>query len=72
MDGHMRAYNKLTGRIVWDIDTKRDYETVNDVKAHGGSIKGAGPTVVDGWVYFASGYGLFGMPGNVFLAYGPK
>ncbi len=72
MDGHMRAYNKLTGQIVWDIDTKRDYETVNGVKAHGGSIKGAGPTVVDGWVYFTSGYGLFGMPGNVFLAYGPK
>jgi len=28
--------------------------------------------VVDGWVYFGSGYGLWGLPGNVFLAYGPK
>ncbi len=72
MDGHMRAYNKKSGAIVWDIDTKGEYQTVNGVKAQGGSIKGAGPTVVGGWVYFSSGYGLFGMPGNVFLAYGPK
>ena len=72
MDGHMRAYDKSNGEIVWDVDTKKNYDTVNQVKASGGSIKGAGPTVVDGWVYFASGYGLFGMPGNVFLAFGPK
>ncbi len=72
MDGHMRAYDTETGKIIWDVDTKGNYETVNGVVAHGGSIKGAGATVVDGWVYFSSGYGLFGMPGNVFLAYGPK
>lgn len=72
MDGHMRAYDSDTGKVLWDVDTKRDYETVNGVPARGGSIKGAGATVVGGWVYFSSGYGLFGMPGNVFLAYGPK
>ncbi len=72
MDGHMRAYDTRDGRIIWDVDTKGEYSTVNGVPASGGSIKGAGVTVVDGWVYFSSGYGLFGMPGNVFLAYGPK
>ncbi|MEQ8659944.1 MAG: PQQ-binding-like beta-propeller repeat protein [Gammaproteobacteria bacterium] len=72
MDGHMRAYDSTTGQVIWDVDTKGSYDTVNGVPAHGGSIKGAGVTVVDGWVYFSSGYGLFGMPGNVFLAYGPK
>lgn len=72
MDGHMRAYDPATGKIIWDIDTKRDYETVNGVPARGGSIKGPGVTVVDGWLYFGSGYGLFGLPGNVFLAFGPK
>ncbi|MGE4617805.1 MAG: PQQ-binding-like beta-propeller repeat protein [Gammaproteobacteria bacterium] len=72
MDGHMRAYDPAHGQLIWDIDTKGDYATVNGVPAKGGSIKGAGVTVVDGWVYFGSGYGIFGMPGNVFLAFGPK
>jgi polyvinyl alcohol dehydrogenase (cytochrome) len=72
MDGHMRAYDPATGKVVWDVDTLRDYPTVNGVKAKGGSIKGAGVVVVDGWVYFGSGYGLWGMPGNVYVAYGPK
>lgn len=71
MDGHMRVYDPTTGRVIWDYDTLRDYSTVNGVPAHGGAIKGAGVTVVDGWVYFGSGYGLWGMPGNVFLAFGP-
>lgn len=72
MDGHMRAYDPASGKVIWDIDTKREFETVNNVPARGGSIKGAGVTVVNGWVYFGSGYGLWGLPGNVFLAYGPK
>ena len=72
MDGHMRAYDPDTGKVIWDIDTKREYPTVNEVASVGGSIKGAGVTVVDGWVYFGSGYGLWGLPGNVFLAFGPK
>lgn len=72
MDGHLRAYDSHSGKIVWDIDTRHDFPTVNGVPAHGGSIKGAGVTVVDGWVYAGSGYGLWGMPGNVFLAFGPR
>ncbi len=72
MDGHMRAYDPTNGKVIWDLDTKRDYTTVNKVAGKGGSIKGAGVTVVDGWLYFGSGYGLWGLPGNVFLAYGPK
>ncbi len=72
MDGHMRAYDPATGKVIWDYDTKREFATVNNVPAKGGSIKGAGVTVVDGWIYFGSGYGLWGLPGNVFLAFGPK
>jgi polyvinyl alcohol dehydrogenase (cytochrome) len=72
MDGHMRAYDPATGKVIWDVSTLRDYPTVNGVKAKGGSIKGAGVVVAAGWVYFGAGYGLWGMPGNVFMAYGPK
>jgi polyvinyl alcohol dehydrogenase (cytochrome) len=42
---------------------------VNGVKAVGGSIDGPGPVVVNGMLYFNSGYFL-GRPGNVLLAFG--
>ncbi len=70
LDGHMRAYSAKDGSIVWDFDTGVPFETVNGVKAKGGSIDGAGPTVVNGMVYTNSGYARFtGGPGNVLLAF---
>ncbi|MCU1276109.1 MAG: polyvinyl-alcohol dehydrogenase, partial [Bryobacterales bacterium] len=48
LDGHLRAYSTSDGRIVWDVDTAKDFETVNGVKASGGSIDGPGPVVVGG------------------------
>ncbi len=71
MDGYLRAYDPKTGKIIWKYDTKRKYDTVNKVPGNGGSLNGAGVTVVDGWLYFTSGYGFNGMPGNVLLAFGP-
>ena len=41
LDGHLRAY----GKIVWDVDTKRNYTTVNGVPAHGGSLDGPGVVI---------------------------
>jgi polyvinyl alcohol dehydrogenase (cytochrome) len=70
LDGHLRAYSAESGKVVWDIDTKQDYVTVNGVKANGGSIDGPGPVVVDGTLYVNSGYSyLGGVPGNVLLAF---
>ena len=51
LDGHLRAYLADDGKIVWDQDTKGDYQTVNGVAAKGGSIDGGGAVVVDGMVY---------------------
>ena len=68
-DGHLRAYETKAGAIIWDFDTARDFETVNAVKARGGSINAMGPTVVGGMVYMTSGYSGNGMPGNVLLAF---
>ena len=72
LDGHLRAYDAATGKIIWDFDTARDFETVNGVKAHGGSIEAAGPVIIDGMMLVNSGY-LFGgrMGGNVLLAFSP-
>jgi polyvinyl alcohol dehydrogenase (cytochrome) len=70
LDGHLRAYAAADGRIVWDVDTAKDYSTVNGVAAHGGSLDGPGAVVVDGMLYVNSGYGFFGTaPGNALLAF---
>jgi polyvinyl alcohol dehydrogenase (cytochrome) len=69
MDGHLRAHSTIDGKLIWDLDTVRDFETVNGVKAHGGSLNVAGATVADGMLFVDSGYNvLIGMPGNVLLA----
>jgi len=70
LDGHLRAYDTADGHIIWDFDTLRDFQTVNGVKAHGGSIDGAGPTIAGGMVYANAGYSRFPvMAGNVLLAF---
>ncbi len=69
-DGWLRAYDSATGRVLWQHDTVRDFDTVNGVPGTGGSLESAGPLVVDGHVLVNSGY-LFGgrMPGNVLLVF---
>jgi polyvinyl alcohol dehydrogenase (cytochrome) len=70
VDGHLRAYAADSGKIVWDVDTKQVYDTVNGVTARGGSLDGPGAVVVGGMVYVNSGYAFAGStPGNVLLAF---
>jgi polyvinyl alcohol dehydrogenase (cytochrome) len=72
MDGHLRAYAAADGKLLWDFDTLRDFDTVNGVQAKGGSLNGSGPTIFGGMLFVNSGYGaLGGMPGNVLLAFAP-
>ena len=71
IDGHFRAYAVADGRILWDFDTARPFETVNGVKATGGSIDVGGPAIAGGMVLTTSGYGTWGgKRGNVLLAFG--
>jgi polyvinyl alcohol dehydrogenase (cytochrome) len=69
--GTMRAYDARDGRIIWEYQTAKDYDTVNGVPARGGSINGPGPVVVDGMLFMNSGYAYLGLgqPGNVLLAF---
>ena len=70
VDGHLRAYDAANGKVVWDVDTAVDYKTANGVKAHGGSLDGAGPVIGGGTLFVNSGYSSAGgMPGNVLLAF---
>jgi len=69
-DGHIRAYDSLTGAIIWDFNTAREFKTLSGEIARGGSIESDGPVIASGHVLVNSGY-LFGgrMGGNVLLAF---
>jgi polyvinyl alcohol dehydrogenase (cytochrome) len=70
VSGYLRAYATGDARLLWEIDTARNYATVYGVSARGGAMEGPGPTIVDGMLYVNSGYGQWGgLPGNVLLAF---
>jgi len=72
IDGNLRAYSTRDGRIIWSFDTARPFDTVNGVKASGGSIDVGGPAIANGMVLTTSGYPQWsGKPGNVLLAFAP-
>jgi polyvinyl alcohol dehydrogenase (cytochrome) len=69
MDGILRGYSTVDGSVIFELDTVRSYETVNGVRAQGGALDGAGPTIAGGMMYVNSGYpNGGGMPGNVMIA----
>jgi polyvinyl alcohol dehydrogenase (cytochrome) len=55
MDGHLRAYSTIDGKILWDFDTAKAFQTQNGVRASGGPLDHGGPTIVNGGVYIISG-----------------
>jgi len=56
VSGYLRAYATDDARLLWEVDTARDYPIVNGGSARGGAIDGPGPTIVDGMLYVNSGY----------------
>lgn len=71
MDGHLRAYERDTGKLIWDFDTLRSFDTIDGKTAQGGSFGGGqGPIFKDGMMYVNSGYGVYEhIAGNVLLAF---
>jgi polyvinyl alcohol dehydrogenase (cytochrome) len=70
LDGHFRAYDSSNGKVLLDVNTTDEYDTVNGVPARGGSINGPGAAIAGGMVFVNSGYSTIGfMPGNVLLAF---
>jgi len=70
LDGHLRAYDSGSGKVLWDVNTVNEFDTVNRIQARGGSMNGPGATVAGGMLFVNSGYSSIGfMPGNVLLAF---
>jgi polyvinyl alcohol dehydrogenase (cytochrome) len=55
LDGHLRAYSTIDGKILWDFDTAKAFQTQNGVRASGGPLDHGGATIVNGGVYIISG-----------------
>ena len=58
LDGHLRAYSTIDGKVLWDFDTAQPLHTVNGVAASGGPLDRGGATIVNGMVYINSGNAL--------------
>lgn len=67
-DGQLRAYDSVTGKVLWTYQTNRKFTSVAGREARGGSIESDGPVIYRGNLLVNSGY-LFGsrVPGNVLL-----
>jgi polyvinyl alcohol dehydrogenase (cytochrome) len=61
LDGHLRAFSSIDGKILWDFDTVKPYQTQNGLNVSGGVLDHGGATIVNGIVYVNSG--------NVLLAF---
>jgi polyvinyl alcohol dehydrogenase (cytochrome) len=71
LDGGIRGYATADGKLLWQFDTNRSFDTVNGVTATGASIDGSPLVVGGGMIFVNSGYGgIAARPGNVLLAFG--
>ena len=70
LDGNLKAYDSVSGEIIWSFDTYGKFESVSGEKALGGSIESDGPVLYKGHVIVNSGY-QFGarMPGNALMVF---
>ena len=56
-DGHFRAYDAATGKVIWDTDTgSQPIRALNGKSVFGGVMDGGGPTIAGGMIYVHSGY----------------
>lgn len=69
-DGKLHALSTADGRVLWEYDTAKPFETVNRVAAKGGAIASIGPSIANGMLFIGSGYAVTGNNfGNVLLAF---
>jgi len=71
MDGLIKVFSTTNGEPIFTYDTAHPFTTMNGVEARGGAIDNFSVWAANGTLFVQSGYGLFGIPGNVLLAFKP-
>ncbi len=71
MDGLIKVFSTTNGEPIFTYDTAMPFNTMNGVEAGGGAIDNFSVWAANGTLFVQSGYGLFGIPGNVLLAFKP-
>jgi len=70
LDGYLRAYDSVSGKILWEYNTGVEHTAVNGNTATGGSLDGGGPVIANAALYILSGYGrLGGHGGNALIVF---
>jgi polyvinyl alcohol dehydrogenase (cytochrome) len=73
LDGRVHIFDGVDGRVLFQFDTARPFESINGIEGEGGSVDSNSIAAGAGMVFSASGYGFFGQkPGNVLLAFRPR
>ena len=71
LDGFIRAYDRDSGKKLWEFDSTPEILAINGIMGNGGSISGAGPVIAYGHLVINSGYGLYNHEaGNLLLVFG--
>ncbi len=70
LNGVLFAHDKDSGEILWELDTKMEYQTINNVPASGGAIDATGAVFSGDYMLLNSGYAQFGqLAGNAMIVY---
>ena len=70
LDGMLYAYDAASGDVLWNFDTWREFDAVNELPTQGGAIDVHGPMIAGDMLFIQSGYGTFGQRGgNALLAF---
>lgn len=70
LNGVLFAHDKQTGEILWELDMKTVFATVNNVPATGGAFDATGPVLSGDYMIVNSGYAQFGqLGGNAMVVY---
>ena len=73
LDGRLHIFDGVDGRVLFEFDTARPYETINGIEGTGGSVDSHSIAAGAGMIFIGSGYGSFSQPpGNVLLGFRPR
>ena len=64
LDGNLKAYDSVSGEIIWSFDTCGEFESVSGEMALGGSIESDGPVLYKEHVIVVGYQFSARMPGN--------